>query len=279
MDVFEREDGTLSIEGRIPYQGIESAGSHRAYKKIEISNCGNLSARFARGLASYQQVEALWLWCDVFRTAMRYVLSSPALQVVDILCMERPGKRMPSFGEAVQLREFRCNLGLSESDLIAISHAPSLRALGAQNSCITSRVIHHLMENETLEALDLECSEVTDELVTELSQLKQLESLEVGNNPISGEGLKAICSMSQLKRLDIWNIEADIPALESLVSLSNLEYLSVGGVLDGGREYSGDEIIPILDAIPSLHSVWLDGVSLTEEQKENLSERYERFRN
>lgn len=279
MEVSELEDGTLSIEGRISCQGIESAGCHRAYKKIAISKCRNLPARFARGLVSYQQVEELWLWCDVFRTAMRYVLSSPALQVVDILCMSRPGRRMPSFDAAVQLCEFRCNMGLTESDLIAILQAPSLRELGAQNSCITPRAIYHLMGNESLEALDLEFSGITDELATELSQSKQLLSLEVGSNPISGRGLKAICNMSQLKRLDIWQTEIDTSDLESLVSLRNLEYLSIGGIIDCGREYSGDEIILILDAIPSLRSVWLDGVSLTEEQKENLSERVERFRN
>jgi hypothetical protein len=80
--------------------------------KIALSKCRKLPARFARGLMAYQKVESLWLWCDVFRTAMSYVLSSPVLRVVDILCMSWPGRRMPSFEAAVNLQEFRCNMGL-----------------------------------------------------------------------------------------------------------------------------------------------------------------------
>jgi hypothetical protein len=279
MKVFEHEDGTLSIEGHISYDGIENASCHRDYKKIAISKCRKLPAKFARGLMAYQKVETLWLWCDVFRTAMSYVLSLPELRVVDILCMRRPGRRVPSFEAAVNLREFRCNMGLTESDLIAISKAPRLRELGAQGCGITPRAVQRLSENESLEALDLECSGITDDLALELSQFKQLLSLEVGSNPLTERGLKAICKMQQLTRLDIWQTEIDASALESLVSLNKLEYLSLGGAYDDVPKFSGDDVIPILNAIPSLRSVWLDGVSLTGEQKEELNERYQYFRN
>lgn len=279
MKVFELEDGSLSIEGRIPYRGFGDAGCHHDYSALSISKCSNLPAKFARGLVNYSKVERLWVWCDVFRTAMPYVLSSPVLRVLDILCISRPGRRMPSFDNALELTEFRCNNGLTETDLIAITKAPNLRELGAQYSAISHTVINSILENPNLEALDLECADITDEYAAHLSLSTGLRSLELGSNPITSTGLKAISTMSQLQRLDIWLTDVSASDLELLVSLENLEYLSVGGSENDIERLTGEQIIPILKSIPSLRSVWLDGVSLSAEQNEELNEMYDSFRN
>ncbi len=279
MRIFEGEDNSLIIEGPICFGGFADAGCHRDYRAVSITKTGRLPARFARGLSNYQKLEKLWIWCDVYRTAMPHILALPQLAVLDILCVSRPGRRMCTFANAEKLQQLRCNNGLTESDLIAISTAPSLEELGAQFSGLTSRGLRALLSMESLTAIDLECAGVTDNLAAQIAESRQLLTLELGNNPISDVALKKICSMSQLKGLDIWQTNISVSGIEQLARLENLEFLSLGMYGDDEPLLSGDSVIPILDAIPSLKRVWLDGVSLNPAQGEMLKSRYEFFRN
>lgn len=70
-----------------------------------------------------------------------------------------------------------------------------------------------------------------------------------------------------------------VSGLEHLSRLESLEYLSLGGFAGEESKFTGEVVIPILNSIPSLKKVWLDGVSLTQAQKEMLASRYEYFRN
>tara|TARA_R110002096_G_C14471618_1_gene713110 strand:- start:158 stop:832 length:675 start_codon:yes stop_codon:yes gene_type:complete len=223
-------------------------------------------------------VERLWLWCAVFRTAMPHVISLPKLRVLDILEIKRPGHRMPSFDCAENLREFRCPSGLTDSDLAAITRAPNLVEIGAQWSHLSPVGVESILNSPSIESVDLECAGITDELVAQLSSSSRIKLLDLGNNPLSGRGLEAISQMSQLQRLDIWQTVTTANELESLASLESLEYLSLGGENEKGHIFSGDEIVPVLELIPSLRSVWLDGVSLSDAQLEELKSRYENFR-
>ena len=76
---------------------------------------------------------------------------------------------MPSLDCAPELTEFRCNNGLTETDLIAITKAPNLRELGAQYCGISYRAIDSILASPNLESPDLECAGVTDDYAAHLS--------------------------------------------------------------------------------------------------------------
>ncbi|CAN0466222.1 unnamed protein product, partial [Phaeothamnion confervicola] len=218
-------------------------------QSVSITKAARLPAKFARGLSSYKKVEKLWLWCDVYRTAMPYILALPALAILDILCVTRPGRRMCTFSKATNLRTFRCNNGLSESDLIAISAAPCLEELGAQSSGLTPRSLQALLLMETLTTIDLECAGVTADLAAQIAESRHLITVELGNNPISDDDLTRICGMKQLRGLDIWQTSVSMSGIEQLSRLENLEYLSLGRYSDDEPLFSGDGVIPVLDSL------------------------------
>lgn len=279
MRISEGDDNSLHIEGPLSFRGFADAGCHHEYESISITKAALLPAKFARGLTPYRKVKKLWLWCDVSRTAMPHILALPEIEVVYILRISRPGRRMIDFSPATRLRQFRCNMGLKESDLISISRAPALEELGVQGSHMTSRSLTALLGMTSLTAVDFEDAGVTDDFAAQIAESSRLQKLELGSNSISDVGLKNICNMCQLKGLDIWQTAVSRAGLENLAKLTNLEYLALGRYCDNEPQFSGEQIIPVLDSIPSLKCVWLDGVLLTAEQSEMLNSRYEFFRN
>ncbi len=278
MRVIKDDEESLDLEGPIPYSGILNVGSHRSYKKLALTKSPNFPAKYARGLTVYSEIQELWLWSKVFRTAMPHIIGLPKLETLDILILRSPGSRLCSFSDAEKLKIFRCNTGLIESDLIAISSAPALEVFGAQSAMITDRALDALMKAPNLHSVDLEATGFRDSFAAKIAESTQIATLELGSNPISAAGLKSICSMPQLTHLDIWHTNIKADDLVHLEYLDKLEYLSVGGY-HGCDELNAEDILPIISRMPSIKRLWLDGVSLTKSQKTELTEKYEYFRN
>ncbi len=278
MRVIKDDKESLDLEGPIPYSGIANLGSHRSYKKLALTKSANFPAKYARGLKVYSEIQKLWLWSKVFRTAMPHIIGLPELETLDILFLRKPGSRLCSFSDAEKLKIFRCNTGLIESDLIAISSAPALEVFGAQSAMVTERALDALMKAPYLHSVDLEATGFGDNLAAKIAESTQITTLDLGSNPISAAGFKSICSMPQLKHLDIWHTNTKAHDLVQLENLEKLEYLSVGGYY-GCDELKAEDILPIISKMPSIRRLWLDGVTLTEAQKIELTDKYEYFRN
>jgi hypothetical protein len=234
-----------------------------------------LTVKVARGFAALASVTRLWVWCDVTRAAMRYVISIPGLKVLDVLYLRPPG-RLAGFAEATALEVFR-SYWLNDRDLIEIASCRSLRELAAQYATLTMPVLDALLDLPRLQSLDLEGSNINDSFAKRLSASRSLCSLDLGATQLTGKGLKYICRMRQLRSLDLWAskiIEADI---ELLADLPHLEYLAIGQV-EGEAVFSADTLLPRLRAIRSLKRIWLDGIGLSQRAKRQLERRYKTVR-
>lgn len=277
MTINKQKDGWVSIEGPFTEKDFRPLKKYCKIEKLSLTKQPVVTAKIASGLSSLQSVRQLWLWSSITRTAMRHVISLPNLEVLDILEIRHPGS-LSKFSEAISLKEFRCNHCMTEADLLEISTLPMLQELGAQNSSISQPALEALLQMPKLEYIDLEATDFNDEMAAIISKSNMIKHLEIGASKLTSEGLKKISGMSQLQTLDIWSTNIHESDLKLLSKLPNLEYLSLGGHIDQSR-FTAKGVLPYLKDMPSLKRLWLDGIVLTENEKKELEETYEYFRN
>lgn len=278
MEISTGNDGWVEIRGPISRpQHLSSAVPNNA-EKIRIGDLRFFSGGLAAGLSSCNSLRELWIWCDVGRKAVAQILQLPSVEKLDLLCVRSPGGKMPSFKGADKLRVFRCNNFMNESDLLAISTSESLMELGAQSSRVSSRAVDAITSMPSLESVDFEGADFDDEMAEIISRSNRLTSLDIGASKLTAIGFQSVCQMKQLRSLDVWatNIcDADLPLLDNL---TNLEYLSVGGYEDQEKITSAG-ILPVIERLPELKRLWVDGVKLQTAEADSLKEKYEYFRN
>ncbi len=272
----KQNNNQISIEGPFSEKDLKPLKKYSQIEKLALTKQSVVTAKIANGLSCLQSVRQLWLWSSVTRTAMRHVISLPDLEILDILEIRHPGK-LERFSEAISLKEFRCNF-MAATDLLEISTLPKLQELGAQNSSINRRTIEALLQMPKLESIDLEASDFNDEIATIVSESNMIKHLHVGASKLTSNGLEKISKMSQLQSLDIWATNIHESDLKLLSKLSNLEYLSLGGCVDQTR-FTSKGVLLYLKDLPTLKRLWLDGIVLTENEKKELEETYEYFKN
>lgn len=270
------KDGWVELKGSLTAADVKELAACGRIEKLSVTELPILTASLAQSLSSVTAVTQLWLWCDVTRAAMRHVLSIPELAILDVLNIRSPG-RLRGFALATSLREFRCNLCLTDVDLLEVASCHSLQVLGAQSSELTVAAVTALVDMPELRSLDLEGSNFDDNLAELLCKSSSLLSLDVGSTRLTREGLRYICRMKQLKSLDLWASAVTEQDIELLTDLPHLEYLSVGGV-KGAASFDADSLLPKLHSIKALERIWLDGVRISPATRRQLEERYKSVR-
>jgi hypothetical protein len=266
----------VELKGPFVAADLRRLASLERIENLALTGQPLVTVAIARGLASLKSVTRLWLWCDVTRTAMRYVVAIRGLQVLDVLNVRPPG-RLKGFSAASSLEVFRCNHCLNDLDLIEIAACRSLKEIAAQSASLTMAALEALLDIPGLQSLDLEGSNFDDRFAARLSKSQTLRSLDVGATRLTREGLKQICRMTQLRSLDLWSSQITEPDVDLLAELPHLEYLSIGQ-LDGETIFNADTLLPRLRAIRSLERIWLDGVILSPTARAELDERYKYVR-
>lgn len=266
-------DNTVNLEGTISAADLRLLAKNGPIGELSLTKMPKLTARIAMGLSSLPSVDHVWLWCDVTRTAMRHVLSIPRLRVLDVLDIVKPG-RLEGLSAASSLEIFRANLSLSAEDMLEIATCHSLRELGAQGAELSGDVISALLKMPNLAALDLEGSQFDDAMAEQISASTTITSLEVGATRLSAAGLAHLCTMKQLRSLDLWATGIQESDLALLAGLPMLEYVSIGDH-DDLQSFQAEAVVSALSALPSLKSIWLDGIDLTSAQRDALAARYE----
>lgn len=266
----------LELKGSVTLAVIGGLRGRGCITRLALTEGPLLTARSAQALTRLESVTWLWLWRSVTRTAMRHVIAVPGLETLDVLQMTRPG-RLEGFASAQGLKVFRAYHCLTEEDLLEVALCRSLRELGAQSAGLSMRVIDALLAMPDLVALDLEASGFDDAMAERLSASKTLTSLDLGNTRLTRKGLASLCRMSQLRSLDLWATALDEADLDLLLELPRIEYLSVGHV-EGDCRFDSQTLIQRLMAMPSLRRIWLDGVPVSQQQREALEARYESVR-
>jgi len=271
-------DRWLEIKGPFTAKDLAALGMHESIYQLSITGQPLVTASVAKGLSKIKAVDRLWLWCDVTRTAMKYVVAIPKLRILDVLLVKPPG-RLAGFSAAMHLQEFRCPHCLNETDLLEISSCISLRKLGAQGCQITPAALDALLGLRHLESLDLEGSNFNDQHAMQLRGNKSLRHLDIGSTAVTRKGIGALIELKHLRELDLWATRIEEQDLDLLAELPHLEYLSVGQGYDNGKQiFSPATLLPRLTAMPSLKRVWLDGVVLSASEKAAFEKHFEELR-
>lgn len=275
------EDACLSLVGTFPNKTkkLQSLKQYGRLNKLFVTEQTLLTTRLAYHFTELEAVHWLWLWCPVTRNAMRHIINIPELETLDIFELHPLG-RLKNFAQARTLKTLRCCCAheFSEADILEIARLPVLQELSMQHSQITQRALQALLHIPTLVHLDLEATIFNDEMAALLAESNTIQHLDIGATKLTTQGLRKIATMTQLRSLDIWATHITEDDLDLLAHLPNLEYLSIGGY-DEQEVLTAKGVLPRLQAIPSLKRIWLDGITLTNDEKHTLQQRYDSVRN
>jgi hypothetical protein len=274
MSKYRDENEWTKLQGPFGVADLRALAPLGLINKLSITERPLLTIAISIGFASLKSVSHLWLWCKVTRGSMRYILSIPDLQVLDILGMRHPGK-LAGFSTAESLQVLRCNTGMSSDDLIEIATSRSIKDLGAQSATLTTAAMSALIAMPSLESLDIEGSNFDDVFAEQISASRSLLSLDVGATRLTRKGLRHLCRMKQLKSLDLWASDIEEADIALLGDLPHLEYLSIGHQLDGETNFDADTLLPKLKAIKSLARVWIDGVPVSAQTRKKYEKHFE----
>lgn len=263
----------VDLEGEFTRDDIAALAARGAIGKLSITKRKTPFAEpVASALRELASVEDFWLWCDVSRDAMTHALALPGLRELNVLLVREPGQTGGA-AAAGNLRVLRVNLGLSEADLVEIAHCPALAELGAQSCQLTMRALDALLAMPTLESLDIEDTPFDDAMAAQVAHSTTLHTLDCGNTKLTGKGLAALCRMPQLRSLDLWATHVALQDLDRLVDLPNLDYLSLGHPVEN-KAPRIDGVMALLDRLPTLRRIWLDGIALDDATRKTLEARY-----
>ncbi len=268
-------EGWYALEGFSNREVLRQLAEIDPVEKLSVTKIPLVTVNIAQRI-SCLSVGQLWLWCNVTRGAMSQILRIRSLHTLDVLNIRGPG-RLANFGKAKNLRVFRANCGMSESDLLEIARCETLCELAAQSAVLSHASVSAILALPNLTALDLEGTRFDDNMAKRVSQSELLTSLDIGATKVTRKGLEHLVQMEQLRSLDLWANELKETDLRLLVNLPNLEYLSLGNYDDATPLNSSDITQLILDC-PRLKRVWLDGIPLESGQRAALEAKLDYLR-
>jgi hypothetical protein len=264
-------DDWVTIKGRFTPADVRNYRAKGHIEKLSIVDGPRITVELAKAFASLASVKWVWLWRDVTRRALREFLAIPGLRTLDVLHLTPPGV-LAGF-DSCGLEEFRANCRMSEADVLEVARCRTLRELGAQHAVLSPTVLRAILLMPNLERLDLEATDFDDEMAKVVSTSDKLTSLDLGGTNLTGRGLSHLCKMQQLRSIDLWATQIGLSDVDRLQALPNLEYVSLGNY-DGRDQWAADDLLPKLLAIPSLQRLWLDGIAVTNAQKDQLEKRF-----
>lgn len=223
-----------------------------------------------RELATLRSIRFLQIASVVRRRDMPSVIGMTGL--TDLWMSGLQGRGRLGGVSKARLRSFG-GFGLTARDVIDIASYRSLRSVSAQFARLTMPAVDALLRLPALSYLDLENSNFSDAHAERLSASRLLRHLDVGATPMTGAGLKHLCRMKQLRELDIWAASIEEPDIEFLGVLHRLEYLAIGNPLDENR-FNAQTLVPRLQALRGLKSIWLDGIKVSRKLVRTLESRY-----
>jgi len=276
MSISPDQDGWYCLGNGISLDAIEEIGGVAGPVNLKMTrNAAPPTIKLIKRLLSLK-VDQLWLWCDVNRHSMKYLVELPALRVFDVCKLTGPGD-MAGFGKASNLEEFRANSSMTEGDLLQLAQCGNLREIGAQNAALSKRAMSALLALPHIETLDLEATCFDDRMARWTSRSASITSLELGGTRITGVGLEHLVRMQQLRALDLWATDLNETDLKLLTGLPNLEYVSVGGY-DWRPSLDPEAVTSLLLELPNLKRAWLDGVALESSHRQALESKLDHLR-
>ena len=244
MALVPDQRGWYSIEGRFDDSTIDQLQRLGPLERVSVTKIPLVTVQIARALCTLQ-AKRLWIWCDITRRAMRHLIRTRGLRVLDALCLRGPG-HLANFDRADDLEKFRANHYMTESDLLQVARCAGLTEIGAQGAAISLSALSALLALPKLASLDLEGTRFDDKMAKRISRSTTITPLT----------------------------ERD---LVLLLDLPDLEYVSLGNY-DGLPSLDAEAVTALLLASPNLQRAWLDGIRLQPSQKAALEGKLESLR-
>lgn len=266
----------VEIESKNKLPALELLASYKD-KPIEylyIRSDKTVTTEVTRLIKDIGSVKELTVWSPMTRTALRDCFSISGLESLNLFELVTPGKFIDT-SKATQLKAVNC-MGASEIDLRIFSTLPALTILKAHSTDWSIELLNRIIA-KPLKTLELEGSRLTYEMVSVINTSTTIINLDVGSSGLTGKGLALIAQMQQLESLDIWDTKVSADDLASLTNLPNLNYLSIGGHC-AQRYLNMEKAIPYLLKIPTLTSLWVDNILLSDEQLALLKRHVESVR-
>jgi hypothetical protein len=141
--------------------------------------------------------------------------------------------------------------------LAALADVPSLRALTIRGMSMRDKELGQLLAATQLEFLYIDSAKATGSGFASIAALGSLVKLDLVNTPVRDEALASIAKLPKLRRLKLVDTRVGDAGLAHLRGHPTLERLVLY------QKRITNKVFPILDTLPKLRMVGLDGTSVT----------------
>lgn len=270
----KNEGSDISLTGPFSNREIEKLFSGKEFESVDFRECKFIDLVTADEIAKAKSIRSLSVWSKISRSAFSRLMHVSGLKEVFVLDFAGSG-RLRDFRMAADVEIFLSYYAVSGADMLEIANLPKLKSLTAHSAEFGVNALERLVLVETLRQIDFEAVTFTDEMAAALSKSKFITDVVLPATQLSRAGLQSICEMTQLRYLDIWANGFIAGDLDLLAGHPTLEIIELGDMgVDRNRRLRAFDLIPKLDKIPSLNTVYFENVVTSEMEAEYLNKRY-----
>jgi hypothetical protein len=271
----ETSNDSVHLSGPFSNQQIGKIFEGRRFDAVSFRDCKLIDRAAALQVCKATQIRSIEIWSRITRPALNVLVEIPGLNSAYVIEFAGSG-RLRNFRKATELEEFRSSHALESADILHVADLPNLHTLVAQGAQFGVKATAKLASLTTLKVVDFEGVSFTDEMAKALSQSKVITDVLLPATQLSLAGLKSISEMTQLRYLDIWANGFKANDLDLLAGHSGLEVIELGGMgSNPAQQLKACDLIPRLDRLPALKTVYFENVVCTDEEFEYLRGRYE----
>ena len=268
------EGSDASISGPVTIRQLQELFIGKEFNSVDLRDMRFLDLAATEPITKAKAIQKLTIWGKITRPAISQLLQVPGIKEAVIFQLAGIGC-LRNFTNVRELEDLRVFYTLNSFDFYEIAKLPKLRKLTAHNAEVGVKAITAITRAQSLQYIDLEGAILTDSMAEALAKSQTIIDLVVPATSISAAGLRHISEMPQLRYIDIWanNLSAD--ALDMFAGHPALEVLELGTMgYDASRVLHARDIIPKLEKIPNLNTVYFENVAMNDEEYAYLNSRY-----
>jgi hypothetical protein len=269
---IKTQGDSIELSGKLSIRKIVETFENNEFDQVNIDNFRLIDLEVSRAIAKASIIKGIDLRSPTSRAALSVLMQIPGLRQVFISEFQGHG-RLRDFAKAAEVTTLRNHYGLRTADFFEIAKLPKLKTLIAQFCDFGLRAVSALSKAPSLQIVDFEGVTFTDEMAAELATSNSIKDVMLPCTNLSLHGLSFIARMQQLRYLDVWANGFSADDLKVLAGHPKLEKIELGGAVP--KYIEAHDIIPILDTMPALKTVYFEGVNATDEEVVFLKSRYE----
>ena len=271
---IKTEGDDISLSGPIRLGQIKDTFAGRSFNSVDFRDTNFIDLQIAYAICQATSIRSIGIWSNISRAAFSRLMNAEGLQEALVSGFAGSG-RFRDFASANAVVDFRSFYGLNGLDLVEIANLPNLISLTAHGAEFGTKAMQRLAEMPTLRQVDLEAVTITDEMSRALSKSRSVTDVVVPATRLTKMGLRHISEMPQLRYIDIWANNFQANALEMFAGHPALEIVELGTMgYDPDRVLHARDIIPQLEKLPKLTTVYFENVATTDEECAYLKSRY-----